>query len=81
MRLFERVDLGYVLRRMRELERDALAMPESRKPPILDQSNFVQYVGMQWIMLDNGDAGLWHDLARLVFLRHGVFQGKLIDDR
>jgi hypothetical protein len=35
MRLFEMIDLGYVLRRMYELERDDLAMPASREAPSL----------------------------------------------
>jgi hypothetical protein len=45
MRLREMIDLGYVLRRMHEPERNALAMPASREAPALDHSNFVRHVG------------------------------------
>jgi hypothetical protein len=40
----------------------------------------VRHVGVHRIVLDDVNAGLRHDLARLVFLRHAVLQGKVIDD-
>jgi hypothetical protein len=55
---------------MGELEPDALAMPAGRKAPALDHRHLVRHVGMRGIVGDRVDAGLRHDLAGLLFLRH-----------
>src|SRR5690242_12273852 len=59
-----------MLRRMPELEADALAMPAGRKAPALYHRHLVRHVGVRRIVGDGVDAGLRHDLARPVFLRH-----------
>jgi hypothetical protein len=59
-----RVDLADMLRRMRELEADAVAMPGSRKAPALDDRHVVRHVGVRRIVGNRVDAGLRDDLAR-----------------
>ena len=70
MRLLEVIDLTDMLGRMAELRADALAMPAGRKAPALDHRHLVRHVGMRGIVGDRVDAGLRHDLAGLLFLRH-----------
>jgi hypothetical protein len=65
------VDLADMPGRMGDLERDALAMPAGREAPTLDHRHLVRHSGMRRIMGDRVDAGLRHDLAKLVFLGHG----------
>jgi hypothetical protein len=79
MRLLEMVDLADMPGGMGELEADALAMPAGRKAAALDHGYFVRHVGVRRIVADV-DAGLRHDLARFVFGRQDVLQGKLIND-
>src|SRR5262245_36228994 len=59
-----------MLRRMAELEADALAMPAGRKSPALDHRHLVRHVGVRRIMGDRVDAGLRHYFSRPVLLRH-----------
>jgi hypothetical protein len=80
MRLLELVDLADMLRRVREPEADALSVRAGRETPALDRRNLVRHAGMRGIVGDGVDAGLRHDLARLVFLRHGGPPIKLIHD-
>ena len=70
MRLFEMINLADMPSGMGELEPDALAMPAGRKAPALDHRHLVRHVGMRGIVGDRVDAGLRHDLAGLLFLRH-----------
>src|SRR5258706_16291978 len=71
MRLFEMIGLADMLRRMGELEADALAMPAGRETPALDHRDLVRHVGMREIMRNRVDAGLRDDFSGLEFLRHG----------
>ena len=80
MRLLEMVDLADMLRRMGELEADALAMPAGRKPAALDHRDLVRHVGMRGIMRNRVDAGLRDDLAGSEFLRTAGLRCKLVDD-
>jgi hypothetical protein len=45
VRLLKVIDLADMLRGMRELEVDALAMPAGRETPVLDDSHLVRHVG------------------------------------
>jgi len=74
MRLIEMIDLADMLGCMGELEADALAMPAGGKAPALDHGDLMRHVGVRRIVRNRIDAGLRHDLAWLVFLRHGVLQ-------
>jgi hypothetical protein len=80
MRLLEMIDLADMLGCMGKLKADALAMPAGRKAAALYHRDLMRHVGMSRIVGNRLDAGLRHDLARPVFLRHG-WPRKLIDDR
>lgn len=70
MRLLEMIDLADMLRRVAELETDALAMRASWKAPAFEYGHLVRHVGVRRIVGDGVDPGLRHDFARFVFLRH-----------
>ena len=55
-----------VLCRMCKLERDALAVPASRKAPAFDHRYFMRHFGVHRIVGDRVDAGLRDNLTRLV---------------
>jgi hypothetical protein len=55
---------------MSELKPDALAMPAGWKAPALNGGYLMRHVGVRGIVSDRVDAGLRHDLARPVFMRH-----------
>jgi hypothetical protein len=56
------------------------AMPAGLEAPTLDHRHLVRHSGMRRIVGDHVDAGLRHDLAGLVFLRHVMLRIKLIND-
>ena len=73
------IELGDVLRSVRELKNYSLTMAARRATAAFNDGYLMGHVGVHGVVGDRIDPRMGHDLTRLVHLRHAVLL-KVIDE-